>query len=179
MEKTNKPGHPAFKISAIIIFTGLCALVTAVVVIPIPKTSGYVNLVDSLVYFTGFLFGPITGVIAGGAGPAFADIALGYSVWAPWTVFAHGLQGLLAGMMGYIFRKRDSFPFYAYLITGAIGTVIMTGIYFLGGAVIEGAAVSAAQIPFNIVQSIVGIVIAVPLVIAVQKAYPPVKDYRF
>ena len=179
MEKKNKLNHPAFKISAIIIFTGLCALVTAVVVIPIPKTSGYINLVDALVYFTGFLFGPFTGFLSGGLGPAFADIGLGYTVWAPWSVLAHGLQGLVAGLLSYVLRRKETIPLPAYIITGVIGTIVMVGTYFIGGTVIEGAAASAAQIPFNIIQSVIGIIIALPLVKAVQAAYPPVKDYLF
>ncbi|MBN1648730.1 MAG: ECF transporter S component [Spirochaetales bacterium] len=179
MENKTTIQHPAFKIASLIICTGLAALVTALVKFPIPKTNGYFNFVDALVYFTGFTFGPLTGLIAGGIGPAIADIASPYAIWAPVTILAHGLQGLIAGMIMILFRKKDSPSLIAYVITGLIGSVLMVGIYFLGGSIIEGMAVTATQIPFNLLQSIGGIVLAIPLCKAVQAAWPPVRQYRF
>lgn len=171
--------HPAIRTAAIIIFTGLCALVTAVTIIPIPRTDGFFNFVDGLVFFTGFMFGPLTGAIAGGVGPAIADIALGYAFYSPFTLVAHGLQGFLAGMMAYALRKRKNIPFPAYVITGLAGTAAMVGVYFIGAWVTGGFAASVIQVPFNFLQSAVGIALSVPLVIIVQDAYPPIHDYRF
>ena len=179
MQKGELINRKSFKISAIIIFTGLCALVTIVLAFPIPKTQGYLNLVDILVYFTGFTFGPLTGLIAGGIGPMIADISIGMGVWAPFTIAAHGLQGLLAGLLLRIFSKKENVPLAAYIITGVLGFFTMTIVYFFGGWIIEGLAKSIYSIPFNLGQGLVGIIFAIPLTKLVKKAYPPLKMYRF
>lgn len=178
MEKRNRLNHPAFKLASIIIFTGLCALVTRIA-IPIPNTKGIFSFVDALVYFTGFLFGPITGFIAGGFGPAITDVSLGLPFWAPATIIAHGCQGLLAGLLAIALKKRDSIPLLAYIITGLIGAILMTATYFIAGILIEGLEKSVFSIPFNLLQSGIGLSLSIPLVKLVQKAYPPVKQYLF
>lgn len=47
------------------IFIALVYVATLIIQIPIPGTSGYVNLGDSFILLSGYFFGPITGFIAG------------------------------------------------------------------------------------------------------------------
>lgn len=54
---------------------------------------GYVNIGDTVVLLSGVLFGPLTGLAAGGLGSALADLLLGYGFWAPWTLLIKGLEG--------------------------------------------------------------------------------------
>lgn len=171
--------HPAFKIATIIIFTGLAALATFVIMIPV-GTTGFFNFCDTIVYFTGFMFGPITGFIAGGVGPAIVDLSSGtYAIYAPATVIAHGLQGLLAGLVMVIYRKRVDPPLPAYIIAGVAGIAVMVGTYFTAEIIFYDVPVAAGQVPFNLLQSSVGVAISIPLVKLIQLAYPPVKQYRF
>ena len=75
------------------------AVFTRIIVVPIG--TGYFNFSDVAIYFAAFAFGPWVGLVAGGVGAALADISLGYSQFAILTFFAHGLEGLVAGYLGY------------------------------------------------------------------------------
>jgi len=81
------------------IMIAVVAVFTRFVVIPIG--AGFFNFSDVAIYFAAFAFGPWVGLIAGGVGAALADISLGYSQFALLTFFAHGLEGLVAGYLGY------------------------------------------------------------------------------
>ena len=60
------------------LLVGVVAVVTMVVNIPLPGVKGYVNIGDTVVLLSGVLFGPLTGLAAGGLGSALADLLLGY-----------------------------------------------------------------------------------------------------
>ena len=57
----------------------MIALVTVTTLtVRVPVGAGYFNLSDGMIYLVAFLFGPITGFLAGGVGTALADMAGGY-----------------------------------------------------------------------------------------------------
>ncbi len=152
------------------VMVAVVAVLTFAVQIPIPATGGYIHFGDVGVYFSAFAFGPIIGSIAGGLGCAIADILSGYASWAPLTLVAHGLQGLLAGYFGW---KRG---LVGMIVGWAIGSLAMIAIYFLGEWFIYGLgyAGALAEIGPNLIQNVVGGVLGIPLVLAVRKAYPPI-----
>ncbi len=122
------------------------------------------------VFFTAFTFGPFTALISGGLGPAIADIAAGYSQWAPITFAAHGLQGLAAALVIRAMGTRK----IAEVAAGLAGMIVMVGLYLAGGTFMDGFGAAAVEIPMNILQNAVGIVGGFVLSRAVKKAYPPV-----
>jgi uncharacterized membrane protein len=152
------------------VMVAVVAVLTFAVQIPIPATGGYIHFGDAGVYFSAFALGPIIGTIAGGLGCAIADIISGYASWAPLTLFAHGLQGLLAGYFGW---KRG---IVGMILGWAIGSLVMIAIYFLGEWFIYGLgyAGALAEIGPNLIQNAVGGLIGIPLVLAVRAAYPPI-----
>ncbi len=91
-EKTNK-----------IILTGVMMAITAaatmVIAIPVPFTSGYIHLGDSMVFLSVLILGWRYGAIAAGVGSALADIFLSYVHWAPWTLCIKGIMAILMGLM--------------------------------------------------------------------------------
>lgn len=155
----------------------LVAVVTRFLIVPVG--AGYFNFSDTAVYFVSFTFGPWIGFLAGGIGAAISDLSAGYAAFAPLTFLAHGLQGLVAG---YLVRRLPGSP-VARMIGGAIGgTITMASIYFLGeyfGAGIGwgGPAQAVTELPFNLLQNIVGAVVAIPLSLLVRRAYPPLARY--
>lgn len=142
--------------------------------------AGYVHVGDVGIYVAAFLFGPIVALIAGGAGTALADLSLGYGQWAPGTLIVHGLQGGVAGYIGW----RSGLPkMVAAVIIG--GAIVVLGYFlymliFIPAGVLDGEegksafAVSLASVWPNTFQVLLGAVIAMPLVLAIRQAYPPI-----
>ncbi len=174
------PGSPAFRIASLAILTAVTAVFTYMVRIPIAPTRGYLNLGDVAIYFTAFTFGPVSALIAGGLGTALADIISGYSQWAPISLLVHGLQGLAAGLIASIAwrAKRETFNLY-WLVAAAAGTVVMCAGYLGAGTLMVGFSAALVELPGNLLQNLAGVVGAVPLTIAVRKAYPPVAELRW
>lgn len=134
---------------------------------------GYVHLGDAAIYASAFLFGPVVGVFVAAVGPALSDLAAGYGAWAPGTFVIHGLQGLVAGIIAW---RRGIGPMVIATVVG--GAIVVVG-YFLYQWVVlqEGFGAAGAAIWPNTFQVVVGAAIGIPLVIAVQRAYPPVTTF--
>ena len=143
---------------------------TLLVRIPIPATQGYVNFSDVATYFAGFTFGPGIGFVAGGIGAALADLLAGYAQFAVVTLLAHGLQGLVAGLLG----RGRKLP--GMILAWLGGTAAMIGIYLVGEAIFlrMGWAAALAEVPPNLLQNVVGGLVGIPLFYAVRRAYPPI-----
>ncbi len=156
-------------IAVLAVMAAVVAVLTFAVQIPIPATGGYIHLGDAGVYFTALAFGPIGGLVSGGLGTAVADILSGYASWAPLTLVAHGLQGLIAGYFG----KGKSLTHM--LIGWALGSVVLIAVYFLGEWFFYGLGYGGAlaEVGPNFIQEAVGGLIGIPLVLAVRRAYPP------
>lgn len=159
----------------IALMIALVAVVTRFLVVPI-GVAGFFNFSDTAVYLAAFLLGPLPGFLAGGIGAALADVSLGYASFAPLTFLGHGLQGLVAGYLA-----RDG-SMQGRVLGALAGTVAMVGIYFLGeyfgpGNIWGGPAQALTEWPFNLLQNVVGAVVAIPLVEAIRRAYPPIARY--
>ena len=192
---------PAFRIATLSILIAVTTLFTYMIRIPVAPTRGYINFGDVSIFFTALIFGPLTAFITGGTGTALADILSGYSQWAPFTFLAHGLQGLCIGLVvkagSRISLHRapvgssdngtnapaSSVPGKPGVITLLLaflgGTIVMAGIYFLTGALMVGFAAAATEIPGNILQNTAGVLVGTPLALAVWKAYPPIRFYKW
>ena len=158
----------------IALMIALVAVVTRFLVVPVG--TGFFNFSDTAVYLTAFLLGPIPGFLAGGIGAALADISVGFGAFAPLTLLAHGLQGLVAGYLAREGTMRSR-------VLGALaGTAVMVGIYFTGeyfGARMGwgGPGQALTEWPFNLLQNIGGAVVAIPLSEIIRRAYPPLARY--
>ena len=165
---------PAFKIAALAILIAVTTVFTYIIRIPVAPTRGYINLGDVAIFFTAVTFGPITALLAGGIGTALADLFAGYAQWAPITFFAHGLQGLVIGLL---LGKKINIQRLILSFIGA--TITMAGIYYITAGIMYGFGAAVAEIPGNIIQNAAGILVGVPLAGAVRKAYPPIRNYRW
>ncbi|MFZ5919171.1 MAG: ECF transporter S component [Chloroflexota bacterium] len=168
MEK--KSSLNAATIAIMAVMTALIAVLTFAVQIPIPATGGYIHLGDVGVYFASFAFGPVVGLVGGGVGCALADILSGFASFAPLTLLAHGLQGLIAGYLG------KGKGLIHMLIGWGMGSLALIATYFLGEWFFYGLGYGGAlaEIGPNFVQEVVGGLIGIPLVLAIRRAYPPI-----
>ena len=171
---------PAFRIASLAILTALTAVFTYMVRVPIARTGGYLNLGDVIIYFTAFTFGPVSALIAGGLGTAITDLISGYSQWAPISLLAHGLQGLVAGLIASIPWRGKVTTFNPFWLAAAVaGTIVMAGGYLVAQILMLGIGAALFELPWNLLQNLIGVVGAIPLTIAVRQAYPPVTKLRW
>lgn len=148
--------------------TAIAAVFTLIVRVPIPATQGYFHFGDVAVFFAGFAFGPLIGLIAGGIGTGLADVLGGFAFYAPISLLAHGVQGLLAGLLGHDRGPRG-------LALGWLsGGLAMMGVYFAAQAIAFGIGSAVVEMPFNLLQMAGGGLIGVPLLYLVRRAYPPI-----
>lgn len=172
MAEEEKNTSTALRISLIAVTTAIVAVFTIALRIPTP-IGGYVSLCDAAVTFVAYSFGPFTGFIASGLGTAIADLIGGYGQWAPISFITHGLEALAIAL---IVRKNPA-SFIYKIISAIIAAIIVAGGYFLlTGAFLIGFSASLAEVPANLVQAIVGVIIGLPLSLAVRRAYRKIDD---
>jgi uncharacterized membrane protein len=168
-----------FKIIAAAIFGTLVFVVTSQIPpIPIPATSGYFNIGETTIYVAALIFGPLVGALAGGIGSALSDVLLGFALFAPGTLFIKGGEGLIVGFMNVNLRRRISNLSICATISVLAGGLEMVAGYFLYEQFIIGypLAFALAEVPFNIVQMLIGLIVAVPVMHAVFRIIPQLKS---
>lgn len=149
-------------IALLSLFTAMTTVATVTLSIPFPSTAGYFNLGDTLVMMSGFLLGPVGGFIAGGAGSAMGDVALGYLPYVPITFIAKGLEGMMVGIFSYKFRSGKAVTIWD--IVGVIfAALMMLCGYYFGEIFLLGYSPEVAfaeLITINVLQVTMGGVVA-------------------
>lgn len=167
-------------------FAALTLLATSILKIQTP-TFGYIHIGDAFVLMSGIFLGPLYGGLAAGIGSGLSDLMGGYAMWVPGTFAIKFLTAFVAAHICCALMKKDSKkrPATAAVITsGVIGEAVMVAGYFLynilmvamstagftRAGLVSAATASLAEIPFNLVQGAVGIVLAVLLIPVLWKA---------
>ncbi|MDD3346351.1 ECF transporter S component [Oscillibacter sp.] len=153
-----------------LVLTGLLAALgcvgTMVLTVPSP-TGGYMNLGDAVVLLGAYLLGPVWGAVAGGVGPALADLLAGYVIYAPATLVIKALMGVTAALLYRRLRDKPG----ALVICGVAAEVIMVAGYCLYDAILAGnPAGGLAGIPSNLVQAGFGIAASALLTLALRRS---------
>jgi uncharacterized membrane protein len=168
-----------FKLALAAVFAALVFVVTSQIPpISIPATSGYFNFGETIVYISALVSGPLTGALAGGVGSGLADMYLGFAAFAPGTLVIKGVEGFIVGFLNSKLRKHVSnLTVSAAISTVAGGLEMVTG-YFLYEQLILGYPLAAAlvEVPFNLVQMTVGLVVAIPVMHAILRVFPQLKS---
>lgn len=160
-------------------FAALTLLATSVLKIQTP-TFGYIHIGDCFVLLSGIFLGPVYGGLAAGIGSALSDLLGGYAMWVPGTFAIKFVDAMIAALVYRAIQKASKKQFHrvpAAVISGIFGEVFMVFGYFLfnvlilmitgngfsAAALASAVSTSVAEIPFNIVQGAVGIVLAAVL----------------
>ena len=165
------------------IFAALIFVVTYSTHFPFP-TMGIgpkilVHLGDTALYLAVIMIGTRRGTIASALGMGMFDLLSQYAIWAPVTVIAKGGMALIAGLF-INGNKREGKSVKFNIIGGIISGIYMIVIYWIGGAIITilttknvglvtSLIANTEGIPGNIIQVVLGIVIALPLGVALNK----------
>jgi len=169
---------PALTIALAAIFAALVAAATILFIFPIPATSGYFNFGEIIIYVAALLFGPLVGAFSGGIGAMLADLYLGYSVFAPATLVIKATEGATVGILNRKLKKYIKNTTICATIAVLVGGLTMVAGYFLYEQFVLGFgfAGALAEVPINLVQMLVGMVIAVPLMHAILRVFPQLKS---
>jgi len=152
------------------LMTCLVIVTTMFIKIPIPMTQGYVHLGDSMIFLAVLILGKKNGSIAAGVGSAMGDILGGYAVWAPWTLVIKFIMAWILGIFAERFEKKGE------IVGMVIAGAEMTAGYYVASSILYGSwIVTLADIPWNIGQFAVGMVLALMLSAALNKT--PAKKY--
>lgn len=153
-------------IPLVAIMTAVTTVLTMFVKIPTP-TRGYLNLSDTMIFFSSYAFGPWVGGIIGGLGPALSDLISGYPQWAIFTFIIDGLQAVLVGLLVREFKPAN------VVIGSLVAGVWKVFGYFIAGGILSGFGPALSEIIGNSFQMVVGLIVGFALFSAVRKAYPP------
>lgn len=159
----------------------LTTVATMIVRVPVPATGGYINMGDSMIYISALLFGPVFGLVAGGVGSALADYFGGYASFAPYTLVIKGLEGLLVGLLAWRMARRPSgitpVGTAVAIVAVLVGGAAMVSGYFLAEAYVLGIGVAKAaqEVPGNIFQVLGGLIVALPVALALRRFVPAVR----
>jgi uncharacterized membrane protein len=162
----------------IAMLTAIIFVTTYIIQIPTPG-NGYVNVGDCMVFMSAVLLGGKKGAIASALGGSLSDVLGGYLMWSPFTFVIKAVMALIVGVIIYKFntdRKNIFINGIAFIMAG-IWEVIA---YFGAGVIIymftfsknvnADVLKSILDIPSNIVQAAVGVVIAVPFTLLLTKS---------
>ena len=182
MKKEYSKFGVTFKLTLTAVFAALVFVVTSLIPpIPIPATGGYFNLGETTIYVAALLFGPFVGAFSGGIGAMLSDIYLGYGLFAPGTLIIKGVEGAIVGFLNIKLGKYIPNPTVRAVISVIVGGIEMAAGYFLYETLLAVLfpgleIVAIAEIPLNIGQMLVGLIIAVPIMHAVLRIFPQLKS---
>lgn len=178
MEKTlGQREFPLFHRALLLVMTALFAalgcVATMVLQVPSPN-GGYLNLGDTVVILGAYLLGPVYGAIAGGIGPALADLLSGYTIYVPATLVIKAVMAILAAELYRVLGKKA----WGMIVCAIVAEIPMVLGYWLFEAVLAAVsgggslgvclAGAAVGIPSNLVQAAFGIAASTLLALALR-----------
>ena len=171
------------KLTLAIIFAALVFVVTSQIPpIPIPATGGYFNLGETIIYVAALLFGPFVGAFSGGMGASLADVYLGtYVHFAPGTLIIKGIEGTIVGFLNIKLKNRIPNLTVRAIISVIVGGIAMVVGYFLYETLLATLLpkldiYAIGEIPLNIGQMLISLIIALPIMQALLRIFPQLKS---
>lgn len=157
-----------------IAYIGIMAAIIYIATLMQVKTpgDGVLHPGDSMAFLAAILLGGRRGALAAAIGMGLSDF-VAVPFWAPYTFVIKGVMVLIVGMIAYRSKfngkniKNNVMAFIlgglwmivAYLISG-----IFISIVYNGMTLPAAEAYNLAAVPFNILQVVIGIAIALPII---------------
>lgn len=138
--------------------------------LPISYNGGLIHMGNTMLFTAAIVFGPRKGAAAGAFGMALFDALSEWAAWAPFTFVVRGVMGYIIGRVAYMNNKSGKS--WAYNLLGILlGGIWMLAGYYLSEVIMTGNWVlPMTSIPGNIIQIVIGTVVALPLSGALKKA---------
>ena len=144
---------------------GMALVFLATYLIKIPNgIQGYFNLGDGFIMLFSSLMNPWLAFMIAGVGSALADLVGGYGSYALFTLIIKGIEGVIIALAFQRITGRLRFVSYG------IAAGIMVFGYCIADSIINASLVlGISGIPANILQGVIGIVIALLAFPMIQK----------
>lgn len=140
----------------------------ATFLIKIPSLNGYTHIGDSMVIISALIIlGKKKGALAAGLGAALCDLLSGYMQYVIPTFLIKAIMVLIIATISENLINKTKF---AWIFGAIIGSTFQVIGYYLVEAILYGFAGALASVPSNIIQSIVGITLAVILATVFEKS---------
>ena len=137
--------------------------------LPITANGGLVHLGTGMLFTFAILFGPKKGAIAGALGMGLFDLVSGWTLWAPISFVARGLQGYIVGKIAWS-NGRKGTSTTVNVIAMVVSVPVMLAVYYVGESILfKSWLVTLTSIPGNLVQNAVGIAVAIPVCALLKK----------
>lgn len=155
-----------------VIYVGMfAALCTVATYIKVPFGNGaMVHLGTAMIFTLSILFGGKYSGPAAAIGSTFFDILGGFSHYTLWSFFIKGIAGYIAGSIAHVNDNKGknlALNVFALLVAAAWTLVGYVGAW----TVVEGSyQVALANIPSSLMSSAMGMIIALPVSIALRKS---------
>lgn len=166
----------------------LVASLTAIT-IPITATMGIFNLGETMIFFAAFMFGRRIAAISGVIGACMIDLILAPH-FIPATIVAKAVEGFVAGTIA-IYAMNYGSHWSSRTIAFTAGGSLMIVTYFCYVAFVlplglypeeitssGGLGNALFELPWNILQVLIGGTLAVLLAEGTERAYPRVTNLR-
>lgn len=170
-----KSTNHIIKLVTAALMAAMTCIVTMVLPIQIPfGNGGYIHPGDAFVLLSGIILGPVYGGFSAGIGSMLADLLSPYAIYAPATLIIKFLAALI-GSYSYRHLRKGS-----VILAGALGGLVVTLGYLLCDSLFYGTFSTAiVGVPFNILQNIMGIILAsiiLPLLMKVPQIRTMIKN---
>lgn len=137
--------------------------------LPIAANGGLVHLGTAMLFIISIVFGPKKGALAGAFGMALFDLFSGWTLWAPFTFIARGLQGYVVGKIAWSSNRQGKNVGFNILAIIVSVPVMLAGYYVCEAILYNNLVAPFLSMPGNLVQNAVGLIIAIPVAIALKK----------
>lgn len=172
MSKFSDTKFNAKQIAMYGLFIALVYVATSINIQLGPTSGGLFHLGNVMFFTIAMVFGKKAGAISGGIGMALFDFLSPYAVWAPFTLIIRFIMGYAIGsyaFKAYKNKKENIFNTSMGLIVAFV--VMIVGYYISEGLLYGNWIVPLQSIFANVLQCVVGTVIAVPVSEALKAGF--------
>ncbi|MDO5707605.1 MAG: ECF transporter S component [Andreesenia angusta] len=138
--------------------------------IPTPNGGGLVHLGTGMMMIVSILFGRKTGAVSSAAAMGMFDIFSKYTIWAPTTIITRFIMGLIIGSIANKNGKSKNSTIRNFLAIIIGGAWMVVGYYIGEGLTFGNWYTPIASIGGNILQVLVGGILALILVPGIKKS---------
>ena len=154
----NKTQLTVRRIAISALFAALSFCGTYFIKIPMPFAEGYIDAGDGFVFLAAVILPAPYAAAAAAIGAGLSDLIGGYPLWIPATIGVRVIAVLFFTRRGKVFCRRNLIALAASAAVNVIG-------YWLyeSAVVYQNLVGGLAAMPFNLAQSVVGIILFLAL----------------